>query len=148
MKPLKNLLFFIFIIMSSISCNENEEQTNLENFESKIIGSWETISFSVNEIEMISSTQTCFNRRIFTSATYEFINYFDYDNDEGCVVVIGSVTEQNPYSIVGNVLTVHETSSDDDIYEIMELNSTSLKLKNVYTVNGVTFTEITISTKL
>ena len=135
-------IFLLLILGILFSCNSNDDQNDPNTFETDIIGIWELTSATSNGEELVEFPN-CLDRLTFTETTVKYLEYFDFNDGNGCVIVSGQMIEETfPYSINGVDLFWDEGDAELFEYEIIELNSTTLKLQEVYTEGGETFTDI------
>ena len=126
----KIILTVVFSFMFSCS---SDDDTN--SYKSDIIGTWELTSVIVNGQEFIDSAD-CLDTITFTETTQLTIEYFDYEDGNGCVV--DSDYSPEAYTIDGNKITSSD-GNESFTFEITLLNETTLKLKGSYTAGGLTF---------
>jgi uncharacterized protein (DUF2147 family) len=126
----KIILTVVFSFMFSCS---SDDDTN--SYKSDIIGTWELTSVIVNGQEFIDSAD-CLDTITFTETTQLTIEYFDYEDGNGCVV--DSDYSPEAYTIDGNKITSSD-GNESFTFEITLLNETTLKLKGSYTEGGLTF---------
>ena len=130
-------VFLILTIGLLVSCsNDDSSDTKSSSFKADIIGTWELYSSAINGVESIENDD-CLDRVIFTSDTVESEEYYDYEDDNGCVLDYES--GDGSYTIEGNMLT-GTVDGETITFEILELNSTTLKIKGTITEDGITFT--------
>jgi hypothetical protein len=143
MKNFKNIhrIFLALTLGLLLSCSSDDETTTeSNNFASDIIGEWELISVTSNGIELIDDGD-CFDRIEITDSTYEYIEYADFEDGNGCVEVGGQTNSPEPYTLTGSNFSTSDEGETFEV-EIIELNSTRLKFQEVYTEDGETFTDI------
>ena len=149
MKQVKKMprILLVLILAILFSCNSDDDtQTDENSFATDLIGVWELNSVISNGEELIENPN-CLDRLTFTETTVKGLEYFDFNNGNGCEIVYGQVIDETaPYTLNG----VNLSWNDDEpfSYEIIELSSTTLKLQDVYTEDGETFTDIEIYNRL
>lgn len=126
----KIILTVVFSFM--FSCSSDDDSNS---YKSDIIGTWELTSVIVNGQEFIDSTD-CLDTITFTETTQLIIEYFDYEDGNGCVV--DSDYSPEVYTIDGNKITSSD-GNESFTFEIILLNETALKLKGSFTEGGITF---------
>jgi len=136
---MKNLTKIILTVAISFlfSCSSDDD-SNSNSYKSDIIGTWELTSATINGQEFIDSAD-CVSTITFTETTQLAIEYYDYEDGNGCV--IDSDNSPEAYTINGNTITSSD-SGESFTFEIILLNATTLKLKFIYTESGKTFTII------
>ena len=141
----KTILALTFIaILFSCSDDDNETPININD----LIGVWELNSITSNGEELIENPD-CLDRYTFTASDVNYVEYFDFDDNNGCVIVPGQDLDQTvPYSVQGTNITFGDGGFDSYTYEIINLNSTTLVLRDVYTDEGITYTDIETYNKL
>lgn len=142
MKRLRNI-FLILTIGLLVSCSSDNNSDSNSNA-SQIQGTWELYSLVSNGIEFIDDSD-CLDRIIFTANTVKSIEYYDYEDGNGCILDYES--EAGPYTLTGNMLT----GTVDGItvsFEIITLNATTLKMESTITEDGVAFTFVEILRRL
>jgi len=134
-------IFLILTLGILFSCNNDDDnQTDNNSFEIDIVGSWELTSIISNGEELIENPN-CLSRITFTETTVKPLEYYDFNDGAGCVVVYGQeIDETDPYILNG--VNISWTDDEPFSYEIIELNSTTLKLQEIYTEEGETFTDV------
>ena len=136
-------LFLILTIGLLVSCS-SDDSSDSNSFKADIVGTWELFSATINGFESIESTD-CLDRVAFTATTVQSIEYYDYEDGNGCI--LDYTSDVGSYSISGNMLT-GTVDGETITFEIIELNATRLKIKGTYTEDGVTFTFIETFNKL
>lgn len=148
MKQLKTVMLLLLALNLGVffSCNNDDNEENNNSNAATIIGNWELTSITSNGEELIENPD-CLDRIIITALTYDYLEYFDFDDGNGCVLVDGQVLNPEEYTLNGNILLV--TDADETFeYEIIELNSTTLKLQETYIEDDETFIDIETYNKL
>lgn len=120
------------------SCSSDDSNDNTPATAS-IIGEWELTSITSNGEELVENPD-CLDRVIFSESTYDYSEYFDFEDGNGCTLVSGEATPE-AYVLSGTTLSVTD-EGEALLYEILELSETTMKLKDVYTDGGETFTDI------
>lgn len=149
MKPLKKVMLLALVLAVSVfqSCNNDDNSNNNDNsFSDDIIGNWELTSIISDGEELIENPD-CLDRITITASTYEYFEYFDFNDGNGCVLVEGQISNPEQYSLNGNILLVTDDGESFE-YEIIQLNSTTLKLQETYIEDGETFIDIETYNKL
>ena len=118
-----------------LNCS-SDDNSNSDAFATDIVGTWELISLTVNELEFLDET-SCFDRLTFTATTVQSTEFYDYEDGEGCV--LDYTSETGTYNISANILT-GTIEGETIIFEIVELNSTTLKLKSSLSEDGINIT--------
>ena len=130
-------MFLILTIGLVVSCG-SDDRADTNSFNSDVIGTWELYSATINGFESIENGD-CLDRIIFTSNTVQSNEYYDNEDGNGCVLDYQSAA--GSYTISGKMLT-GTVDGETITFEILELNSTTLKIKGTFTEDGVTFTFI------
>lgn len=139
MKKNSLLVLMAFIVMSCSSDDDNNPATF------SIIGDWALTSFQ-SEGEPLQSYD-CPDRIEITSSTYEFTEYFDFSDGNGCVIVPGQINSPESYTLNGSTFTVND-EGEVIVYEIIEITATTLRLQETYVEDGETFVDTEIYTRL
>lgn len=114
-----------------LSCeSDDDNQANESSFATDIIGVWELTSVTSNGEELIEFPD-CLDRITVTETTYDYTEYFDFSDGNGCVLVSGQVPSPETYTLNGSTFSVSD-DGESYVYEITQLNSTALKLQEVY----------------
>jgi len=135
MKKTIKTFFLILTIGLMVNCS-SDDNSDSDTVSTDIVGTWELISLTLNDLEFLDET-SCLDRLIFTATTVQSLEFYDYEDGEGCV--LDYTSEAGSYDISGKMLTV-TIEGETIIFEIVELNSTTLKLKASLTEDGETFT--------
>jgi len=130
-------IFLLLTIGFLVSCS-NDDSSNSNSNNEKILGTWELISFKVNDFEFIDNND-CYDTLTFTETTLVSNEYWDYDDGNGCV--LDYTSDPGTYSINGNTL-IGTIEGETVTFLILELNATTLKLEATITEEGETFTFI------
>lgn len=111
---------------------------------SSLIGTWRIVSLTSNGVEELQDeldgSGICYWHEVYTATTASDIEYSG-DNCEDESIVLDNV----PYELNGNILIVD--GDTEDTVEIIELTSTTLKYRDVYTEAGVNYEDIYTYTK-
>lgn len=130
-------VFLILTIGLLVSCSSDDSSdSNSDSFKTDIIGTWELTSLKANGIEFMGDTD-CKTTLTFTSSTVISTEYYDYEDGKGCV--LDDESDAGSYEITGKTLT-GTVDGETIAFEILELNTTTLKLSATLTEDGVTFT--------
>ena len=147
MKHLKKmtLIFLLLTIGLFFSCNSDDDDStdiSLTNAE-LIIGSWTWTAQSLNGVDSEALSECELLETFIYDGTQ--VEQIDYSGNP-CVQVF---TSTENYSIVGGILTFSDINDSTDFYseEILELNTTTLKLKYEETFESETFIYIDSYTK-
>jgi hypothetical protein len=135
MKKAINTFFLILTIGLMVNCS-SDDNSDSDNLSTDIVGTWELISLTVNDLEFLDDT-SCLDRLIFTSTTVQSLEFDDSEDGEGCVLDYTSDT--GSYDISGKMLTV-DIEGETITFEIVTLNDITLKLKASFTEDGETLT--------
>ena len=133
MKKAINTFFLILTIGLMVNCS-SDDNSDSDNLSNDIVGTWELISLTVNELEFLDDA-SCFDRLTFTATTVQSKEYYDYEDGEGCV--LDYISESGTYSISANMLTVN-IEGETIAFEIVELNESTLRLKSSLEEDGTT----------
>ena len=146
MKRLSRIILTLTLI-TLFSCNDDDNE-NYDISANDLIGVWELYSITSNG-EEFNEYPECLDRLTFTANGLNYVEYFDFNDNNGCVIVPGqNLDDSFPYTVEGNNLSIENGITEPFIYEIIELNSTTLRLRDVYTVDGITYTDIESYSKL
>jgi len=146
LKRMNRIIPCLTLIGLLSSCSDEDNQTDSNSFTVSIIGVWELTSAVSNGEELIENPD-CLDRITITDTTYDYTEYFDFNDGNGCIVVPGQTESPEPYTLVDSNFSV-TNEGEFFSYEIIELNSTTLKLQEVYAEDGETFTDIETYNKL
>ena len=137
MKQLKKLakIFLLLSLGMIYSCSSNDNLNDSNRLQEDIIGLWELVSANSNGEELIQNSSCKYEINI-TSDTYELTMSCDFK--DGYTPFLGPLKS---YNITGNdfIVTYDEFSIE---YEIIELNTSFLKLKEIRIIDGETVTTI------
>lgn len=136
-------LFLILTVGLLVACSSDDSSSS-NSFETDIIGTWELLSLTANGVDLLQNEE-CFSTLTFTSSTLVSTDYFDNEDGNGCVV--DDISAPGTYSISGNMLT-GTVDGETITFEIIQLNSTTLKLEAAITEEGQTFTLVQTFKKL
>jgi hypothetical protein len=124
----KTILLFAFISISFISCSSSDDAISIDS--EQLVGNWFLQSATIDGEEVGSSDEI-----EFTSNQRAFITYYNFGSNGQ------DITDSADYSINGNniVLTWDDPEPGDETftYEILELTSTTLKVKSFDGVDTV-----------
>ena len=132
MKKAINTFFLILTIGLMVNCS-SDDNSDSDNLSNDIVGTWELISLTVNELEFLDDA-SCFDRLTFTATTVQSKEYYDYEDGEGCV--LDYISEAGTYNISANMLTVN-IEGETIVFEIVELNESTLRLKSSLEEDGI-----------
>ena len=149
MKKISQSILALTLLALIFSCNDDDnENQNNDIVLNDLIDVWELNSIVSNSEEFIKNPN-CLDRITFTASDFKYIEYFDFNDNNGCVIVPGQDLDSTfPYSVQGNNISLGDGDIESYTYEIIELNSTTLKLRDVYTDEGITYTDVETYNKL
>jgi hypothetical protein len=126
----KTILLFAFISISFLSCTSSDDAISIDS--EQLIGTWFLQSTTINGEVLNSSDEIDLE---FTSNQRAFFTYYNYGSNGQ------DFTDSADYSLNGNNIIFTwddpEPGNETFTYEILELTSTTLKVKSFDGVDTV-----------
>ncbi len=132
-------IFLVLTLSILFSCSSDDSDSpDINPLATEIIGDWGLTKTVENGEEEIEDSD-CFNMMTITATDYDFTERFDFGDGNGCVLV-GETESPEPYTLNGSILSVTDDGESSEL-EIIELNSTTLILRDVFIDGGETITQ-------